>query len=76
MKTRMPHPHYYFLCSVDRENGIKSIKLERHITGNMFTKFEVDRTSTLSKTTSTKNFNQNFNLKRDRLTNERTDQKM
>ena len=38
----------------------------------MFTKFQVDRTSTSSKTISTKNFNQNFNLKRD----ERTDKRM
>ena len=37
----------------------------------MYTKFEVDWTSTSSKTTLTKN----FNLKRDRRTNERTNRR-
>ena len=41
------------------------------ITGNMLTKFQVDWTSTSSKTTSTKN----FNLKQDRRTDGRTNRR-
>ena len=71
----MPHSDYHFQCSVDREIGIKTLiwhtNLKDHIIGNMYTKFHVDWTSTSSKTTMTKN----FNLKRDRQTNEPTDQK-
>ena len=50
-----------FLCSVDRENGVKSLiwhyNKKVHIIGIMCTKFQSDWTSTSSKTTPTKNFN-------------------
>ena len=66
--TQMPHPHYHFLCSVDPENGMKSLiwhqNLKDYIIGNMLAKFQVDWNSTASKTTSTKT----FNLKQDRRT--------
>ena len=64
--TRMPHSHYHIPCSVDLEIGVKTLiwnlNLKDHIIGNMCPKFQVDVTSTSSKTTLTKNFNQNFNL--------------
>ena len=39
----------------------------------MFTKFQVDRTSTSSKPTSTKNFNLKWDEQTDRQTKEQTD---
>ena len=63
-------PHLQFLCSVDREiwvnNLIWYLNEKDHIIRNMCTKFQVDWTSTLSKTTLTKN----LNLKLDRRTDE------
>ena len=47
-----------------------ALKLKDHIIGNMYTKFQDDWTSTSSKTKSTKN----FNLKRDRLMDDRTNE--
>ena len=77
--TWMPHPHYHFLCSVDCENGVKTLnlalQLDRSYIRNMCTKFQVDWTSTSSKTTSTKNFNLKRNRRMNEQTTERTDER-
>ena len=51
-----------------------ALQLERLYYREHF-KFQVDRTSTSSKTTSTKIYNQNCKLKRDRRTDEQTDRR-
>ena len=53
-RTQMPQSQYHFLCSVERETGENFGII---IIGNMCTKFQVDWTSTLLKTTLIKNFN-------------------
>ena len=47
-----------------------------HLIGNMCTKFQVNWTSTSSKTTSTKHFNQNFNPKQDKQTDKQTNKQI